>query len=254
MKSQSIEQKHYTPNFYEGHKKGSYESAIIVLSIIDKLFKPKSMIDIGCGIGLWLKVAKENFNINDLNGVEGNYINNNSFEFDLQKLIRHDLKKELNLNRQYDIAISMEVAEHIPKENADEFIKTLTNHSKIILFSAALIGQEGTYHINEQLPEYWAEKFNKFGYEPIDFIRPKIWNEESVMYWYKQNTILYVHNSIIDLLPTELKSSYENTNSNYLFRIHPEHYFKVLNRKKILNYIHYKIYQVKKLINEGKFG
>jgi len=96
----------------------------------------------------------------------------------------------LTLNRKYDLAISLEVAEHLPEQFADLFVKTLILHSDIILFSAAIPGQGGQNHLNEQWPDYWIEKFSKHGYFFHDLIRPLIWNNKKVDYWYKQNTFL----------------------------------------------------------------
>lgn len=50
----------------------------------------------------------------------------------------HDLTKPLHLNRRFDLALSLEVAEHLPKKSAEIFVDTLCKLSDTIIFSAAI--------------------------------------------------------------------------------------------------------------------
>lgn len=106
--------------------------------------------------------------------------------------IMHDLTKPLHLRKNFDFAISVEVAEHINSKYSDVFVETLCNHSDVILFSAAIPMQGGTGHINEQPCSYWAKKFSQHGYYAIDCLRPALWNNENIEIWYINNVILYV--------------------------------------------------------------
>lgn len=245
-----LESKQYTKSFYKGHEKGSYDSAKAVLPIVQKHFNPQSVIDVGCGIGLWLKVWQDELGVNDIKGVEGDYINKQDINISHDLVDTHDLKLPYKNPKKYDLAMTLEVAEHLPKESADQFVETLTKLSDVVLFSAALIGQEGTYHINEQMPEYWAERFKKFGYVPLDLIRPLVWDKPEVMYWYKQNILIFIKEDQLKTLSDELKSVQENTFSNSLLKIHPDHYFRVLNRKKFFPFAHYQAYRIKKFFKE----
>lgn len=245
-----LESKHYSPSFYKGHERGSYESAKAILPILQEYFDPQSVIDMGCGLGLWLKVWKDELHIKKVKGVEGKYINRSEIKLEEHLIETHDLKTPYKSSEKYDLAMTLEVAEHLPEESADSFIKTLTDLSDIVLFSAALIGQEGTYHINEQMPEYWAEKFKKQGYFPLDLIRPFIWNHPQVEYWYKQNILIFVNSDLLPELSDELLAIQKNTHSDSLLKIHPDHYFKVLKRKNFLPFAHYQAYRMKKFIRE----
>jgi hypothetical protein len=244
------EAKHYTSSFYKGHEKGSYDSAKAILPVINELINPKSVIDVGCGIGLWLKVWKDELNIADLTGVEGAYVNDKILSIPTELVKIHDLKQPFSAGRKYDLAMSLEVAEHLPEAFANQFVSTLTSLSDIVLFSAALIGQEGTYHLNEQMPEYWAKIFDQYGYAPIDFIRPLVWNNKDVMYWYKQNTLLFVKKDRINNLHPELIKAYESTNPDCLLRVHPDQYFRVYGRRNLSEFIHYRLYRIKKFFKE----
>lgn len=93
----------------------------------------------------------------------------------------------------------MEVAEHLYPEFAPNFVKLLTSLSNVVLFSAAIPYQGGVHHVNEQSPGYWADLFAKEGYVCIDCLREKIWEDESILWWYRQNIMIFVHESKANL-------------------------------------------------------
>jgi hypothetical protein len=86
----------------------------------------------------------------------------------------------------------LEVAEHLPIQSAGGFVAELTALAPFILFSAAIPGQGGTNHLNEQWPEYWATRFAGHGYRVLDCIRPRIWEDDRIDFWYRQNIFLFV--------------------------------------------------------------
>ena len=102
-----------------------------------------------------------------------------------------DLTQPISLGRRFDLAICLEVAEHIDEKRASDFLSTLTSFSDHVLFSAAIPYQGGTGHVNEQWPGYWARLFADKGYGCQDFIRKKIWNDSGIHYWYRQNILLF---------------------------------------------------------------
>ena len=92
----------------------------------------------------------------------------------------------------FDLAITLEVAEHLPPERAAGFVEELCTLAPIVLFSAAIPDQGGTHHLNEQWPEYWVAEFSRLNYRPIDAIRPRIWTDPEIYWWYRQNCLLFV--------------------------------------------------------------
>jgi hypothetical protein len=110
----------------------------------------------------------------------------------------HDLKERLSMDRTFDLAMSLETAEHLPPECADTFVASLVQLAPAIIFSAAIPHQVGADHINLQWPAYWAALFGKHGYDAIDCIRPQIWNIPKIPYWYRQNTLLFAKSELID--------------------------------------------------------
>lgn len=154
---------------------------------------PKSAIDVGCGTGTWLKIFK-NFGVKDIKGINGNYIENSFLEIDINDLVYHDLNLPYIDEKKYDLAICLEVAEHLKSESSKIFVKTLCKLSDTILFSAALPFQGVQNHINEQPIKYWVELFNKNGFIVHDYFRSIIWENENIEWWYRQNMFLVIKN------------------------------------------------------------
>jgi SAM-dependent methyltransferase len=163
-----------------------------IVPIIAQILKPKSVIDIGCGVGNFLREFKNN-GIEDILGVDGEWADLDEIERNVGKnnFISYNLNNIYQPGMKYDLAISFEVAEHIDDNFANNFVKTLTNCSDNIVFSAAIPLQGGQNHINEQWNEYWIDKFDKLGYTCIDFLKPYFWDNENVFWWYKQNILFF---------------------------------------------------------------
>ena len=160
-----------------------------VVPIIMNLVKPGSVLDVGSGIGTWLK-AFEEAGVQNYCGLDGDYVDRSQLKIPTEKFIPIDLGKSWSLHKKFDLVISLEVAEHLPESSADTFVDSLTSHGDVILFSAAIPGQGGQRHINEQWPEYWQKKFARHGFYFHDIVRPMIWNNENVNWWYRQNIFL----------------------------------------------------------------
>lgn len=194
----------YDETFYDVNYK-PYNSQTI-LPLIIQAVNPKSVIDVGCAEGVWLSEVK-NFGINDIVGVDGDYVNIERLKIEKENFIPHDLTKELILDRRFDLTISLEVAEHLEEEFAETFVKTLTSFSNVVLFSAAFPGQGGANHVNERYMPYWIKLFDKRGFIPVDYIRPKIHGDEKICSWYRNNCIVFVKEDVIDHYPL-LKNEY----------------------------------------------
>jgi hypothetical protein len=89
------------------------------------------------------------------------------------------------------------VAEHLPEASAASFIESLTRLAPVVLFSAAIPKQMGEHHVNEQWPSWWIERFSRVGYTAVDVIRPRIWEDDQVEWWYAQNTLLMVRGDVL---------------------------------------------------------
>ncbi len=188
----------YNKSFYDAHKDESLLSAEIIVPLIIKSFECSSVVDVGCGIGTWLSVFKQ-FGVKEICGVDGNKLAEADYLIDKAKIKTGcDFSSpSFNLNTKADVTICLEVAEHLPESAADIFVEKLVHSAPVIIFSAAYPGQTGVNHINEQPPWYWREKFNKHEYVEIDFLRPLIWKNEKICWWYRQNMTSFVKNDYL---------------------------------------------------------
>jgi len=166
-------------------------AAMEIVPVLIEWFHPKSVVDIGCGLGTWLYVFKS-LGIKEILGIEGHHLNTDLLVIDRDEVILTDLEEELGIVRKFDLALSLEVAEHLSKASADCFIQSLTKLSDIIVFSAAIPGQGGQNHINEQWIGYWQSQFIKHDFVFTDEIRPLFWNNEKIEWWYKQNMVIAI--------------------------------------------------------------
>jgi SAM-dependent methyltransferase len=186
----------YSRDFYLGQQAGSYTSASVIVPIVKEIFAPRSVCDVGCGVGTWLRAWKDN-GVDDICGLDGEYVDRSQLMIDVGNFRCHDLRKPLPSDLKYDLSMSLEVAEHLPPDRSDSFIAELTALAPVALFSAAIPQQGGIDHINEQWQSYWAGLFKKRGFSPLDVIRPAVWENDAVERWYRQNTIIYCRNDVI---------------------------------------------------------
>jgi len=218
----------YKDKFFKNrHEKTLYSAELILSIILEILPKIESAVDIGCGVGTWLSVLKAK-GINDIKGIDGYWVNEKHLQIPRESFLPFNFTKEKFLfnNRRFDLGISLEVAEHLPEEQAISFVDLLTKLSDFILFSAAIPHQGGRHHVNEQWLDYWLDLFYLRGFVGLDVIRKKIWNDQNVPPWYKQNAVLLVSKDRIH----ELKLNDDITNLYPLSIVHPSTYLAKIHR------------------------
>ena len=180
--------KYYDPKFYR-ELASAQESAREILPLVLDVATPASIIDVGCGTGNWLAIAHE-LGVRDILGIDGRWVKA-QLAISPEKFVEHDLSTPLKLDRRFDLALSLEVAEHLPASAARTFVRSLCDAADVVVFSAAIPGQGGRRHLNEQWPAYWAELFTELRYECYDFLRPKIWDNPRVTWHYAQNSLIF---------------------------------------------------------------
>jgi len=167
----------YNESYYASIETGARISAIEVYKVLNEIVKPmKLIVDIGAGVGEWQH--------GDYTGVDFNSPN--------KDIHQHDLRQPYRSQKRYDLALCLEVAEHLPKDSAGVLVESLCQLAPYVLFSAAIPFQGGEDHQNEKWPSWWAKLFARFGFfpHPVD-IRESIWNNDNVEVWYRQNMVLY---------------------------------------------------------------
>jgi SAM-dependent methyltransferase len=165
-------------------------SAEAIVPIVCDLVHPRSVLDVGCGRGTWLRVFRDH-GVSEIVGIDGPHVPLNALEIPRDNFLACDLQQPIRVEGTFDLVVSLEVAEHLDKSFATTFVESLVAHAPVVLFSAAIPFQGGAGHVNEAWQSTWAERFAACGYTPVDAIRPRIWRDERVAYWYAQNTLLY---------------------------------------------------------------
>lgn len=189
----------YSPDFYAGQQQGSRNSANVVVPLVLEIVKPRRVIDVGCGVGTW--AAEFMAHSLEVRGIDGDYVRRE----DLQ--IPTELFSAINLNSpppaqeigQFDLAVCLEVAEHLDASASENLLTFLTDLAPAVLFSAAIPGQGGRNHINEQWQSHWIERFAQLGFGCHDVIRPKIWTNPVVRPWYAQNIFLFAKGDLPEI-------------------------------------------------------
>lgn len=182
-----------SPRRFEKEKIVALQSASVVVDHVLDIFPVNSVVDIGCGPGFWLKTFADR-GVRRVTGIDGQYTDRARLAIDPACFIGHDLNRpltDLNLGK-FDLAMSLEVGEHLRPERAESLVDDLCALSDFVMYGAAIEKQGGDQHINEHWQSWWVSKFTSRDYLPYDVLRPAIWNQPDVLSWYKQNTIFYV--------------------------------------------------------------
>jgi SAM-dependent methyltransferase len=192
----------YSRRFFAHLRDGSLGSARALVPIVLDIHPARCVVDVGCGIGGWVKAFGEH-GVNAI-GIDGDYVERQQLLIAEQYFIAQDLNRELDVaelcrrygdkgSGRFDLAISLEVAEHLEPERSDSLVRDLCALADVILFAAAIPFQGGAGHINERWQSWWARKFSENGFAAFDVLRRDIWSRRDIAWWYKQNTIFYVN-------------------------------------------------------------
>jgi cyclopropane fatty-acyl-phospholipid synthase-like methyltransferase len=167
-------------------------SRVIAESVVRDL-APASLVDLGCGTGALIAgLAARGVSVVGLEysdaGIErtrGRGVEVHRFD------VRHD---SVAAYGRFDVALSTEVAEHIPERFADRLVRGLVKLGRTVVFTAATPGQGGTDHVNEQPHEYWLEKFAATGYAFDSQLSARWrdeWSRAGIQHWYWKNVMVF---------------------------------------------------------------
>jgi len=186
----------YSAAFFDTQAAGSLASARVVLAALLGRVPVQSVVDVGCGVGPWLRAALE-LGASRVLGLDGAYVDRDRLLIDPARFLACDLAVDSLTEAVsghgpgFDLVVSVEVAEHLPPSRAPSFVAQLCALGDLVLFSAAVPGQGGTGHVNEQWPAYWAQLFDKAGCTCFDVLRPLLWDEPGCEWWYLQNVLMF---------------------------------------------------------------
>jgi SAM-dependent methyltransferase len=214
----------YGPKFFAKNRTNSVRSAEVILPyLFSEIYRPGSICDIGCGAGGFLSVAKQ-LGVPDVLGIDGPYVAPEDRLID--EFLAVDLATALpKLDREFDLAICLEVGEHLKADRAELLIGALTDLAAVVLFSAAIPGQGGDHHINEQKPSYWIKFFEARDYLAFDCLRWRFWDDPKVAWWYSQNMFLFASIPGLRRLRNVERFSC-SSGSPFLHLVHPSNFEK----------------------------
>lgn len=230
----------YSSDFYDSVSSRAAETARILSNIFSQVIRPNSIVDIGSGLGIWSKVFLETFpEIDQLTAIdlerhESEILDSledaSCFTFSV-----HDLESKGGLpGTYYDLAICVEVLEHVSPAAAEVIFDEFAAKCSFIIFGAAIKGQGGTHHINESSFAFWTKEMFNRGLIPLDVARPKLKPNNRVPGYYKYNIIVWWNPSLQHNLPT-------TPNFELLFRAFPP---SIEDTRPILTRVRYSVLSI----------
>jgi SAM-dependent methyltransferase len=180
----------YDDRFYDAKEEDVARSARVVVPLVLDLVQPRRVVDVGCGRGGWLSVFRE-LGVEHVRGLDGAHVDRERLLIDPAAFTAVDLAKPFEIDGSFDLALCLEVAEHLPPAAGPHLVGALVRAAPVVLFSAAVPGQGGTRHVNERWPRYWHDLFAEHGYVRSDAIRRTVCYDQRVKWWYRQNVTLY---------------------------------------------------------------
>lgn len=128
-----------------------------ILELFKNLYNCKSMLDIGCGPGGMLKLAKDyGYTVE---GIDGDY----SLERDVNVILHDFSKGPYDHKDLFDLGYSCEFLEHVNEEYVPNFMNSFSR-CKYVAISYAPPGTPGYHHVNCNTKEYWIEQFKKYNF------------------------------------------------------------------------------------------
>jgi len=212
----------YTPAFYDRIRPGIQASADALVPILADWYAQNIpdrhtplVIDVGCGEGWWAREWYERGYARSVTGVDGPWggaaierTRNSGFvEVDLER------PEEAAFAPAYDVALCLEVAEHLA--DPGPLLDWLRTMAPVVFFSAAVPGQPGAGHVSCRWQDAWAGNFLRAGWSVSDQLRRRIWDDQRICWWYRQNLfVAYDHQALG--LPSRVDVP--------LAAIHPDHW------------------------------
>lgn len=195
----------YDERFWRTIRQGCQESAAAALPHVlaearCPSGRPLRVVDVGCGEGWWARAFAERGH--DVLGVDGAYVERRAADVLAAAgavFVPAELELEGSLSplpHDFDLALSLEVAEHLPPERSESFVRELCGLAPVVVFSAAIPHQGGHGHVACRWQSEWARLFAQQGYDCDTTLRERLWQLPDVKPWYSQNVLLATRQTV----------------------------------------------------------
>jgi hypothetical protein len=209
---------------------GEAASAAAALPLLLELVpNVTSLVHVGLGGGEWLAEAQR-LGVRDVHGIDGPWASSDDLLVPADQVTVADTTRPFDLGRRFDLAICVEYAEHLPDSRAASFVADLAKLAPVVAFSAAIPGQGGVGHINEQWPDYWSAHFESAGYRMVDAVRRQLWTATTGPAYLAQNLLIAVDNKRLGDYP-RLAEVAARDGAGVLSIVHPAIYQAKLRRR-----------------------
>lgn len=141
-----------------GHEMKTHIDRGVLVFIINTL-GIKTMLDIGCGPGGMVELARE-LGI-DSYGIDGDFRLERTHP---EKYYVQDFTKgKAVIDKTFDLAYSCEFVEHVEEKYLDNFMDAFIKANTVIM-TYAPEGTPGHHHVNCRTKGYWIEVFKNYGF------------------------------------------------------------------------------------------
>lgn len=195
------------PETHQAVRDETTTSAAVILPLIARTHgEPSGILDVGCGPErLWLREAHRLWSTTTMLGLDLDDATDSfpmAFAWDAEKLepmplragphptMTHEDGSPATGYSRWPMVLCLEMAEHLSEEAGDHLVSELCRVAEKVVWSAAIPGQGGDGHVNEQPPFYWGARFNAHGFFLSDPWRMALWSLPGVAPWYAQNLML----------------------------------------------------------------
>jgi len=182
----------YNDKFFEKNLEWNTPIAAQLVGVLMDYFHPGSVVDLGCGNAEFLNEFQKKGIV--VQGYEGSRSAIGKALIDRKYIKLFDLRNRIEAKERYDLALCLEVAEHIENKFSAGLVENLTDLSDTVVFTAATPGQGGHFHINEQPHEFWINIFKRMNYsydaKTTEEVKSSM-RKAGILSWYCDNLMVF---------------------------------------------------------------
>lgn len=136
-------------------------SARLIADVLFEEFRPRRLVDLGCGCGVYgHRFGERGVEVVCLDGVRPPA----RWAFPVEVIVRDLTEPLAHTWGRFDLALCLDVGEHIPVRLCDVFLGNITRFADTLLLACAPPGQGGHHHVNERPKRWWVARLASHGF------------------------------------------------------------------------------------------